>query len=152
MTGSDPFRLRRVEASELVDLRRLVLRNNDPTQRASDDRDSDATSRHWGGFEADRLVVCGSFYPSTSPVAGDVVTYQLRYLATDADARGRGYARRLLLLAESELRQLGAQQLWANARDTALGFYLDVGWNAIAGSEHLSPETQLPHTVIVKNL
>ena len=46
----------------------------------------------------------------------------------------------------------GVEHLWANARDTALGFYLATGWTAVPGSEHLSKETQLPHTVVVKSL
>ena len=50
------------------------------------------------------------------------------------------------------LRALGAEQVWANGRDTALGFYLTAGWRTVEGSEHLSPETQLPHTAIYKIL
>ncbi|HEY5092361.1 MAG TPA: hypothetical protein VII60_03770, partial [Acidimicrobiales bacterium] len=58
----------------------------------------------------------------------------------------------VLAVAEHELRSLGAEQIWANGRDTALGFYQNVGWLSVDGSEHLSPETQLPHTVIFKRL
>ncbi len=79
-------------------------------------------------------------------------TYQLRYMATDFDVQGRGYGAIVLAVAEDELRALGAQQLWANGRDSALGFYERVGWLKVEGSEHLSPETQLPHTVIFKSL
>ncbi len=81
-----------------------------------------------------------------------LVTYQLRYMATDFDVQGRGYGALVLAVAEDELRTLGAQQIWANGRDTALGFYRAVGWLSVEGSEHLSPETQLPHTVIFKRL
>ena len=80
------------------------------------------------------------------------MTYQLRYMATDFDAQGRGYGARVLSVAEELLVRRGVQQLWANGRDTALGFYFAVGWSALEGSEHMSPETGLPHTVIVKQL
>jgi GNAT superfamily N-acetyltransferase len=73
-------------------------------------------------------------------------------MATDFDVQGRGYGALVLEHAERELKYLGAQQLWANGRDSALGFYLRTGWLALEGSEHLSPETQLPHTVIFKLL
>jgi GNAT superfamily N-acetyltransferase len=81
-----------------------------------------------------------------------LVTVQLRYMATDFDVQGRGYGARVLATAEEELRSLGVEQIWANGRDTALGFYENVGWQRIEGSEHLSPETMLPHTVIFKRL
>ena len=81
-----------------------------------------------------------------------LVTYQLRYMATDFDVQGRGYGARVLAFAEDDLRALGVEQVWANGRDTALGFYESVGWLRVEGSEHLSAETSLPHTVIFKRL
>jgi GNAT superfamily N-acetyltransferase len=73
-------------------------------------------------------------------------------MATDFDVQGRGYGAGVLEIAEDDLRSLGVEQIWANGRDTALGFYESVGWHRIEGSEHLSPETDLPHTVIFKRL
>ena len=73
-------------------------------------------------------------------------------MATDFDVQGRGYAASVMAVAEDHLRGLGARQLWANGRDTALGFYLATGWQVVEGSAHLSPETQLPHHVIFKRL
>ena len=151
MSTSD-FVVKPVEASTLYELRRRVLRGNDPEKSVDDDRDADATSLHLGGFLNDRLVVSASFYPSEAPVHKDLVSYQLRYMATDFDVQGAGYGAQVLAVASQELASRGAQQLWANARDTALGFYLATGWSVVEGSEHLSPYTQLPHTVIMKKL
>jgi GNAT superfamily N-acetyltransferase len=86
----------------------------------------------------------------TAPVRPDLASYQLRYMAVDGDVQGHGYGARVLDAAEPALREAGAEQLWANARDTALGFYLKTGWELIPGSEHISAETQLPHHRIVK--
>ena len=141
-----------VEAPALYELRRRVLRGNDPEASVDDERDSDATSLHLGGFLDGRLVVSASFYSSEAPIQRDLVSYQLRYMATDFDVQGAGYGAYVLAVASEELASRGAQQLWANARDTALAFYLATGWSIIEGSEHLSPYTQLPHTVIYKNL
>jgi GNAT superfamily N-acetyltransferase len=141
-----------VKAPVLYELRRRVLRGNDPGASVDDPRDSDATSLHLGGFLSGRLVVSASFYPAEAPLQKDLVSYQLRYMATDFDVQGSGYGAQVLATAQGELAARGAQQLWANARDTALGFYLATGWSVVEGSEHLSPYTQLPHTVIVKNL
>jgi GNAT superfamily N-acetyltransferase len=139
-----------VEPSTLYELRRRVLRGDDPNKTVIDPRDDEATSLHVGGFLDSRLIVSASFFPSTSPVRQELETYQLRYMATDFDVQGNGYGAVVLATASEILRSQGVQQLWANARNTALGFYLATGWTVIEGSDHLSPETQLPHKVIVK--
>ena len=146
------FRVERVEAPVLHELRRRVLRGNDPELSVADPRDGDATTRHFGGFVDDRLVVSASFYLATALVHEHLVSYQLRYMATDFDAQGNGYGASVLVIAFDELRALGAEQVWAYARDTALGFYVATGWTIVEGSEFISAETQLPHSIIVKLL
>jgi GNAT superfamily N-acetyltransferase len=141
-----------VSSDQLHDVRRRVLRNDDARLYHPDVRDEEATSIHFGGLLGDRVVVSASFFPSSPPMNPTLVTYQLRYMATDFDVQGRGYGALVLSVAEDDLRELGVEQIWANGRDTALGFYENVGWRKVEGSEHLSPETQLPHTVIFKRL
>jgi GNAT superfamily N-acetyltransferase len=146
------FEVRRVDASELYELRRRVLRGNDPNKTVVDPRDEEGTSLHFGGFLDHQLVVSASLFPSTAPKRAHLSTYQLRYMATDFDVQGKGYGALVLAGAEDVLRTMGVQQVWANARDTALGFYRSTNWTVLEGTEHLSPETNLPHTVIVKLL
>ena len=146
------FRVERVEAPVLHELRRRVLRGNDPELSVADPRDGDVTTRHFGGFVDDRLVVSASFYLATAPVQEDLVSYQLRYMATDFDVQGRGYGAAVVEVAFDELRAVGAEQVWAYARDSALGFYVATGWSIVEGSEFISAETQLPHSIIVKLL
>jgi GNAT superfamily N-acetyltransferase len=148
----DDFRVERVTAKQLHDLRRRILRDDDATIYHPDPRDDDAASLHFGGFLGPRLVVSASFFPSAPPMNAALVTFQLRYMATDFDVQGLGYGARVLEFAEEDLRAQGVEQLWANGRDTALGFYESVGWRRVEGSEHLSAETKLPHTVIFKSL
>jgi GNAT superfamily N-acetyltransferase len=136
----------------LYDLRRRVLRNNDPAQNVADPRDHEEAALHLAVFRAEDLVGCGSFYPSPPPFPAEGLTYQLRYLATDESVQRQGVGSRLLAAAEDLLRSRGVQLLWANGRDTALAFYDHEGWTRHVGSEHRSPETGLPHTVISKVL
>ena len=148
----DDFHVERVSADQLQALRRRVLRNDDPAIYHPDPRDEEETSLHYGGLLGTRVVVSASFFPSAPPMNASLNTFQLRYMATDFDVQGRGYGAGVLEIAEDDLRSLGVEQIWANGRDTALGFYESVGWHRIEGSEHLSPETDLPHTVIFKRL
>ena len=137
-------------ASRLHDLRRRALRDSDPDANVTDPRDDELSALHLAGVFDERVVASASFYPTASIDRPDAVAYQLRYVATEADERGRGYGARLLAFGEVELRRCGAQLVWANARDSALAFYIREGWTVVAGSEHLSRETQLPHTRIFK--
>lgn len=146
------LRVERVEPTSLHAVRRRVLRGDDPATSVVDARDDDESALHVAGLLGERLVVTSSYYPSTSPVHPDRVTYQLRYMATDFDVQGRGYGARVASVAEAMLRERGVEEVWANGRDTALGFYLATGWATIPGSEHLSAETRLAHTVIYKSL
>ena len=146
------FEIHQVAPGLLHEIRRKVLRGGDPDASVVDPRDDEPTALHFAGLLGSRVVVSASFYPTTAPMAPDFVGYQLRYMATEPDVQGVGYAARVLATAEVELRRLGAQIIWANGRDSALGFYRSTGWRTIAGSEHLSAETRLPHTVIYKGL
>jgi len=146
------FRVALVAPEELHDLRRRVLRGNSPTADVGDSRDHEEEAMHLGGFLDDRLVCCASVYPSTSPLHPELPTYQLRYVATDFDVQGQGWGAQLMDALEDLVRERGAVEIWANGRDTALGFYRRLEWQTIPGSEHLSPYTGLPHTVIWKSL
>lgn len=142
----------RVDPRRLYELRRRILRAGRPDAPVATAQDDDPRSAHFGGLVGERVVVCASFYLSTSPLTPGVAAYQLRFMATDVDVQGRGYGARVLGVAEADLAARGVRELWANARDTALGFYRATGWAAVPGSEHLSAETDLPHTLIVKHL
>ncbi len=139
-------------APVLHELRRRVLRSNNPESNVVDTRDDDPTTWHFAGFVGERVVVGASFYPATAPVNPELRSYQLRFMAVDFDVQGRGYGTAVMAAAEAALRALGAEQIWANARDTALGFYRATGWTVVPGSEHVSGETQLPHSVVVRRL
>jgi len=146
------FEIRVVAPQEIYELRRRVLRNNDPSVDVTDARDGEAEALHLGVVSDGAIVTCGSVYPSTSPLHPEVSTYQLRYLATDVAYQGRGYGAALLAALERDVFERGAREIWANGRDSALGFYDREGWHRMPGSEHLSPYTGLPHTVIWKSL
>lgn len=150
--STSEVRVERVQAPLLYELRRRILRGNDPEVDVVDPLDDESTSLHFGGFVDDRVVVSASFFPAAAPIRGDLVSYQLRYMATDFVVQGKGYGAKVQGVAFSELRALGAEQVWAKARDSALGFYCATGWSVVEGSEHLSPLTKLPHHVIIRIL
>ena len=149
MTG---FVVEEVAPASLHDLRRRVLREDRPDANVVDPRDDEATSLHLAGRLDGRVVTSASYFLTPPPDQAGSLGYQMRYVATDAQAQGRGYARRVLARGEELLAQRGVEVIWANARDSALGFYRREGWHLVARSEHVSLESQLPHTRIFKVL
>jgi len=148
----DQFRVAPVDPRRLLDLRRRVLRGDDPAANVVEPRDDESTSLHLAGLMGNEVVVCASFFSAAYPDEPGGVAYQLRFMATDPAVQGRGFGAKVLVEAEHSLRERGVPRIWAYARDTALGFYRAMGWTVVAGSEFLSAETALPHTVIFKAL
>ena len=60
-------------------------------------------------------------------------------------------ARRCSPPASTDARSRGFRLVWANARDTALDFYVAHGF-AVVGDGFLTTDTDLPHHRIVKRL
>jgi GNAT superfamily N-acetyltransferase len=72
-------------------------------------------------------------------------------MAVDAARQRRGYGVVLLDAADGRLRSAGADVLWANARDTAVEFYVRYGMH-VAGEGFMVPELGLPHHTVVFDL
>lgn len=146
------FRVTPVSSDQLHDLRRRVLRDDDPAVDVTNPGDSLDTSVHYGGFLGRRAVVSASFYAQGSPFAPDEPAYQLRYMATDFDVQGRGLGAQLLGHAIEDLRIRGVRRVWANARMSALSFYEGTGWTVVPDSFFVSSETNIDHVVIYRSL
>ena len=145
--------IREVASEQLHDIRRRVLREGRPDARVHDERDGDPEAMHFAALLDDNVVGSASVYLSHSPSPDfSGLTYQLRYLAVETSLQQSGIGSQLMRAVEDRLGSRGVDFLWANGRDTALDFYSRTGWIVVANSEHLSPETQLPHHVIVKKL
>ncbi len=79
----------------------------------------------------------------------DVPAVQLRAMATAPDLRGSGLGGVLLEAGVARALAGGAGVVWANARDSALGFYERHGFSAV-GDGFVDPTTALPHHVVVR--
>ena len=149
---SGGLRIEVVEPERLHDLRRRVLRRGDPNARVVGPHDAEENTLHLAGVLDGEVVVCASFCALAFDREPGRRAYQLRFMATDPRFQGRGYGALVLAEGESRLAARGAELVWANGRDSALGFYRAAGWRAVAGSEFLSDETGIAHTVIHKTL
>jgi GNAT superfamily N-acetyltransferase len=141
--------IRPVAAAETYDLRARVLRDGDLSAAVVSDDDLEG-AWHLGAHRSSLLVGVASFYPRPCPSASDVDAVQLRFMAVDPAARRRGVGRGLLNRAIQELRRRQVPLLWANGRDTALGFYERAGFTVVG--EGFIHEPGLPHHLITLDL
>lgn len=146
MTGVE---IRRVGAAETYDLRARVLRDGDLSAALVSDDDLPG-AWHLGAHQSSLLLGVASFYPRPCPCASDVDAIQLRFMAVDPAARRRRVGRSLLDRAIRELREQHVPLLWANGRDTALGFYERAGFTVVG--EGFIHEPGLPHHLITLDL
>jgi GNAT superfamily N-acetyltransferase len=139
----------RIAAADTYTLRARVLRDGDSAAARVPDDDLPG-AWHLGARHSGALVGVASFYPRPCPLAIDVASMQLRFMAVDPTMRGRGVGRQLLEHAVRELRKETTAMLWANGRDTALDFYTRLGFTVVGdGFIH---EPGLPHHLIIRGL
>jgi GNAT superfamily N-acetyltransferase len=112
-----------IMATDTLDLRGRILRGGSDHGGFPDD-DLPGTF-HLGAQDGEAIVGVATFVPR-----GDGV-WQLRGMAVEEDRQGEGIGTAILDEAASRLRRAGALLVWANGRDTALGFYERAGWEVV---------------------
>ena len=108
---------------------------------------------HLGLVDDDGAVVAISTwidrpFPDSSPRAAGCSC--AAWPSTRRD-RGRGTGAVLVAAGLERAAAQGADVVWANARDTALGFYARHGF-AVVGDGFVDPTTGLPHHRIVRTV
>jgi GNAT superfamily N-acetyltransferase len=150
--------VREITAAQTLPLRSMVLRPNRPVETAIFSGDNDPDTLHLGAFDDDRLVGIASLYraPLPSTINGPdgftdetgAVTWQLRGMAVEPAAQGRGYGRVLLNACINHVAEHGGVLLWCNARKEAVEFYVAAGFE-VSGNEFVIPDVG-PHFVMMR--
>ena len=122
------LRISAVGAAVVRPLRRGVLRRGLPARAARFEGDANSSTRHLAATVGSRVVGVLSAMDASCP--DDAArTRQLRGMAVDEDARGRGVGRRMLA---SLIAGESAHGFWCNARTSAQRFYEACGWHVIS--------------------
>jgi GNAT superfamily N-acetyltransferase len=133
-------------------LRSEVLRDG-RAQGVSPPTDSLPETFHLGAVENGEIVGTSTYFPAVCPHQPDVAdAYMLRYMAVAPAFQGQGVGAAILVRAIEILRERGVTLLWANARDTAVSFYLNNGFTAVQGSGFMHQESGVAHTVVVRRI
>lgn len=122
-----------VGVSRTYDLRSRVLRDGRGGGFVQFPEDEDPATFHLAVVDdaGDTLGVA-TFSPRPTVARPEAAApVQLRGMAVEPSRQGLGVGTRLMLAALDRLRQTGADVLWANARDPALGFYRGFGMEVV---------------------
>jgi predicted GNAT family N-acyltransferase len=117
---------------EILPLRAKMLRPNQSVESAHFDRDLEPNTLHFSCSASGQMVCVLTFLPNVCPVMDLAKPYQLRGMATDTVAHGKGYGAKLLGFACEYLQENHlAAAVWCNARESAIGFYEKLGFQSV---------------------
>lgn len=133
-----------VAPGETWPLRRSVLRAGRPDADVSFTGDDAPGSFHLAVAGDDELVAVASFIPEPD---GKGSEFRLRGMAVQPTHRGRGLGSVLLDAGLRRLASRGVESVWANGRDSALGFYLRLGWR-VEGDGFVGAEGVAHHRIV----
>jgi predicted GNAT family N-acyltransferase len=145
MPAADDFTVRYVSAADVRPLRREVLRVDMPEATVDFDGDEDPATFHLAVFDRSLSIVAVSSWMER-PLIDEPShrSIQLRGMATKAELQSFGLGARLLETGCRNAREKSIDLIWANARDSALNFYLRNGFEII-GDGFIENVTGLPH-------
>lgn len=136
--------VRKITAADTHPLRRRILRDGATDADVEWPGDEDRTTIHLGVVVEGRVVAISTWLVAPDPIAPDRDSVQLRGMATEPTMTGRGLGRALLEAGTTHALASGHEQIWANARVSALGFYEAAGWT-VTGPVFDTAVTGLPH-------
>lgn len=135
----------------MLALRRSVLRDGRVDLDASFPEDDDADTVHLAALDQDEAMVgVATLFPQATDRRPGARAWRLRGMAVDSSTQGTGVGRALLDDAVDRARAAGVEVLWAEGRDSALGFYEQAGW-VVEGDGYVT-SIGLPHHTVVLDL
>lgn len=145
----NPLTVQYITAQQAMDLRMRVLRPGQPRSSCEYAEDHFRDTFHLAIVKDGKIMSNGTFMKQEHPkFEGAREAYRLRGMATDPAHQGLGLGRLVIESAEQELSKRKCDLLWFNARTSAEGFYLKMGFTAIEETFEITGAG--PHKVMYK--
>ena len=137
MTQED-FTVKQITAAQTYAVRHPVLRAGRPVETCAMPGDDAEDTFHLGLFDAENLIGVVTFMNAAKPQFTGK-QYQLRGMAVLEAYQGKGLGNILVTEGEQQLKQLGYDLLWCNARIKALNFYTRKGFKIEGEAFEIEP-------------
>lgn len=135
---------------ETAEVRQLVLRGGIP-DHVRWGEDDDPRTWHLGALGGDLVVGVVSLRPEATPYRPGTAGTRFYAMAVREEWQRRGVGSVLLRAALARCRERGTRVVWANARDSALGFYQRLGLTVV-GDGFIHPEIGIAHHVVLVDI
>ncbi len=136
---------------EILPLRVEVLRKGTPTRTCDYAEDNYADAKHFGIVRDGVVVGTSTWFAKECPERVGLAAVQLKGMATSEALHGEGLGTLLIDRGIEYACSLGAEVVWARARDSALGFYLKCGFEVI-GDGFIDEPTAMPHHIVIREI
>lgn len=132
------------EYDEAVRLRYDILRRPLGLEYTPEQLAAEYSEIHLAAFDATGRLIA---YLNLTPVTPDTV--KMRQVAVESVLQGKGIGKLLVAASEQLAKHLGYKEISLHARDTAVPFYLKLGYERVGEPFE---EVTIPHFKMRKNL
>lgn len=147
-----PHTIDTATTEEILPLRMSVLRDGTPSRNPRYAEDDQPSTVHLVVRDASGTIIATSTWlPRPFPAEPTTEGVQLRGMAVDKTLQSHGVGALLLAAGIERAVGLGAHNVWARARDSALKFYERNGM-MVVGEAFMDEATGMSHHLVVKRL
>ena len=133
-----------IEWEHYYDLRYRILRQPWNQPRGSERNEGDATGLHFALYENEILKAIARLDINDNKSA------QVRFMAVETEIQRKGYGKKVMLAIETYCKEKNISEIVLHARETALPFYENLGYQLNEKSHLLFNEIQ--HFLMTKKL
>lgn len=144
-------KVRTLTIDEIMDLRVRVLRKGTPTLHCHYPEDAYPDAIHLGIVGDAGAIATSTWFMKECTEMSGRPAMQLKGMAVDDVLQGGGLGAALIEAGLAHARENGAEIVWARARDSALGFYVKLGFAAV-GDGFIDEPTGMPHHIVVREV
>jgi ribosomal protein S18 acetylase RimI-like enzyme len=126
--------IKKIDYTATFSVRHPVLRAGRPIESCFFDGDELETTFHFGLFVVDKLVGVISVFKNKTTTFSVAKQFQIRGMAVLKEHQSFGYGKLLLQKAEEEIIKQKGGLIWFNARENAVGFYQNSGYQIVGNS------------------
>lgn len=125
--------IKQITSQQTFLVRQPVLRPGKPVESCIFNGDDDETTVHFGLYENGELAGVASVFKVNNNAFAGQNQYQLRGMAVLSTYQKKGFGERLLKAAEDYVVSQKTNLIWFNAREIAVGFYENAGYQKQGG-------------------
>lgn len=116
------------EWKDYYDLRYRILREPLGKPRGSEQNDGDSTGEHFALYDDGDLKAIARLDEADEGIS------QVRFVAVEANAQGKGYGKQIMHAVEERSIKKGHKKMILHARDYAVDFYLSLHYKIVEKS------------------